>query len=191
MKVKCTHCGYEVNAVNNKCPHCNSPLSLYTSRQLNRKIYIAITLIIIVVIAGLAYRHWNNHSSGEQEEVAIKTPVVTTNTNNSSDNIVVNKLKEPDETNKNQEETQTCIRLSDEMNNMVNENIALAKRRQELYMQYVDIVRGCTRDNLPQSVCQERTQYVQERIKEVDVDNSLLGEKEIKNEEEKRINKCK
>jgi hypothetical protein len=32
---------------------------------------------------------------------------------------------------------------------------------------------------------------VQERIKEVDVDNSLLGEKEIKNEEEKRINKCK
>ena len=191
MKVKCTHCGYEVNAVNNKCPHCNSPLSLYTSRKFNRKIYIAVTLIIIVVIACLAYRHWNNHSSGEQKEMAIQTPVDTTNTNNSSDNIVVNKLKEPDETNKKLEETQTCIHLIHEMNDMVNENIALAKRRQELDMQYVDIMIDCTRNNLPQSVCQERTQYVQERIREVDVDNSLLSEKEIKNEEEKRINKCK
>ena len=123
--------------------------------------------------------------------MATQKQVHADNTNNSSNNIVVYKLKELDESNMNLGENKTCIRLFSEMSNMINENIALAKRRHELDMQYVDIMKDCTRNNLPQSVCQEKTQYVQDEINEVDVESSLLSEKEIKNDEERKINNCR
>ena len=55
MKVKCPHCGYEGEVVNNKCPHCDFHIDSNVSKQLNRKIYITVILIIFVVIVCLAY----------------------------------------------------------------------------------------------------------------------------------------
>jgi hypothetical protein len=191
MKVKCPRCGYEGEIVNNKCPRCNFHLNSNASKQLNRKIYITVFIIIIVVIAFFTYRHWNNNSAREVAEVAIGKQVDADKTKNSSNNIAVYNLKELDESNIKPKETQTCISLFHEKSNMVNENIALAERRRELDMQYVNIMRDCTRNNSLQSVCQERTQNVRDRIKEVDIENSLLSEKEIENEKERRINNCK
>jgi len=83
-----------------------------------------------------------------------------------------------------------CIGLFQEMRDLDNEKIALMKRRYELHEQEFEIMKECAINNSPNSVWQERTQYVRDKIKEVEIENSLLWDKMIKNERESKINNC-
>src|ERR1035437_8878760 len=72
MKVKCPRCGFKGEIVEGKCQICELALGHNASKPPNKKVYITLILILLVIIACLTYLYWNNKSSSEAEKVAIQ-----------------------------------------------------------------------------------------------------------------------
>lgn len=68
MKVKCPRCGMKEEVINNKCPICDLPLDPSPSKPVNKNVYVTMILILLVIIACLAYLFWNNKSSSKVEK---------------------------------------------------------------------------------------------------------------------------
>ena len=72
MKVKCPRCGMKEEVINNKCPICDLPLDSSPSKPVNIKIYKIAIPILAVIVIGLAYLYWSNHSITQAGKDAYK-----------------------------------------------------------------------------------------------------------------------
>jgi len=113
------------------------------------------------------------------------------NANNSSENNNTSQFNQLSELKKKIEEKKLCARLFGELRDISDDDIELIKNRGKIKSQELSTQKTAIINNWSDSILQERTQDMKDKMKEIDIRYTLNNEKRDKIEQELKINNCK